>query len=342
MKKFALLLIPLLLPLSGCNFDNEITQLTYGTLIDNSTIQLSSGDFETRVANQENFLMAIYPEGTSCSCWINFERVLDQVVKNEHYTIYKFYAQDVRDNTTMQKLTGFYAYNDRPTFYIVGNGKLLKAYDYNDSNPFYKEYDYFIKEINKRTRAPKLMKVDETKLQEVKKGNGLIYYLRSACSDCGYATPNVVVPYIKNHAVNDYIYYFDMQPLYGTDDYQPFKDNELLSNKINKELGFDNGVVPTFQYYKDGALYDMAVYLNDGQLTYNKDDDGYYATNTYYQGERLNKFHYLDKVENKDLSKIKFSKDDVSSFFDNYYLKRDVAVQYHNVYLNAFFDNYLK
>lgn len=341
-KKIALLLPIFLFPITGCSDNGFNVQLTYGTLVDKEAIQLDSSTFETMVANKESFLLAIYPNGSTCSCWRNFSYIINEAVNDAHLMVYKFYAEDVAANQTMRKMTGFYSYNDRPTFYVLKEGQLVKAYDYSDQNPLYHEYSSFIEEVEKRCKYPKLMKIDEDYLNTVIRDKALIYYARNKCSDCNYATPNTVVPYIANNNLKDYIYFMDIQYLYEDKEaYQTFKDNHLLSEKNNPTLGFGTGVVPTFQYYEGGTLKDMCVYFNDGELTYNKEENKYYATNSYYSAERINGLHYLDTVSVKDLTKVAFNENEVMKFGEHAYLKNDASNKYHSVILNAFFKTYL-
>ena len=346
MNKKLVVFLPLLLlgSLTGCNNDPSDILLTRGTLYREEVTHLSSGEFDTMMANKENFLMAIYPEKSNCYCWRNFEYVLNKAVKNNHYQIYTFFAEDVASNTTMRKITGFYAYNDRPTFYILSNGWLAKSYDYSDANPIYKNEDDFLKEINKRTIAPRLMEVDDDYLTHAIENETEVNVCiaRDTCSDTSYATYNVVTPFFKNNR-NKYCYYLNIDPYrsLGDEIYQGIKDKYMLSTANNPDLGFGLGVVPTYQHYNNGKLTDMCVYLNDGELTYNEEDKGYYALGSYYNEDRINKMHYLSDVTNKDLTKVKYNENDVISFGEKHYLKNDAAAKYHNVILNSFLKTYL-
>ena len=123
--------------------------------------------------------------------------------------------------------------------------------------------------------------------------------------------------------------------------YQEIKDKYLLSTTTNPELGFEQGVVPTFQVYEKGVLKDMSVYVNEGTLTYSEADGCYYASNAYYNETRNSKLHYLDNVEVKDLTKVKIAKEEVIEYKNNYYWDISYSSQYYDPILKGFLDKYL-
>jgi len=343
-KKFAFILLPMMiLPLASCGGSSSIVQLTYGDLINSTTQLIHSADFDTMMKDKENFLMAIYPEDSMCSCWGDFEKLLDNVVKNDHVSIYKYSHYEVAGNPTMQKLGGFYAFNNQPSFYILADGKLIKSYEYNINNPFFKKYNDFMKEITSRCRLSKMMRISEEQLDEIRNNEGMIFYARHSCPDCSQAIPGVIVPYMLNHDLIKPIYYFDLDP-YRVDmeDYQNRKDLYGLSNRYNTELGYGDGVVPTFQVIKNGEIESMCVYSNDSGLTYNEEERYYYNTTSYYMGDRLNKLTYLEGLPFSDLTKVKYSEEDTYiNIYERRVLKENVVEEYHNAILNNFFDKYL-
>lgn len=343
MKK--LLLIPFLfIPLCSCGeVINRPVQLTYGTLINEEATQLTADTFDTKVSNNENFLLTIYPKDSTCGCWRTFSYIINRAVKDEHLQVYKYYVQDIDSSAYMKNMGEFYRVYNAPTFYIIEDGKIAKSYKYNVSNEMYNSYEKFLNEVDARCYRPKIMEVNEEYLTSHPLNNNIICYARNSCQDSIYATNHALIPYFKEHTNKSYIYYFDLDPYRNKDMtlYQNKKDEYLLSTKNNPTFGFGDGVVPTYQYYKDGKLVDMCIYFNDGVLTYNQDDNCYYSLETYYAGERLNAFHYLDQCINKDLSKIKIPQEDTVEFNNMHFWKEDKAATYYNNILTCFLNTYL-
>ena len=344
MKKFALFLPLIVIPmLSGCCNRDTPTYLTYGTYKDTEAVQLSSSDFTTRVSAGENFLMAIYPKDSDCFCWKHFSNVINEVVQKDHLLIYKFYAEDVDSNQTMKDMGGFYNESGEPTFYIIRDKEIAKSYKYSDTD-FYNTRDGFLKEIQKLIVKPKMYFISETQLDEkiARNDSFPIYYSRYKCSDCNYVTPNTLMPYFGAHKDDKGdIYVLDLQSYRDEDPtrYQELKDKYLLSTANNPELGFEEGVFPTFQYYRDGSLYDMCVYFNEGPLT--AGDGCYYASNAYYNETRISKLHYLGNVETKDLTKVRISPSDVTENGGKYYWNKNSSSSYYDPILRGFLDTYL-
>ena len=148
MKKLFLFLPLLITPFLGaCEGKAESTFLTFGTLKDSEAIQLTSSEFSTHVENNENFLLAIYPRDSTCSCWRNFSSVINEAVKEDHLLIYKYCAEDVSDNQVMKEIGGFNDRLDAPTFYIIKEKQIAKYYNYSSKTDFFKTRDGFISEL---------------------------------------------------------------------------------------------------------------------------------------------------------------------------------------------------
>lgn len=346
MKKLLLFLPLLLCPiLSGCNSSNtEITQLTYGTLIEESIIELSPQEFQTKVSYHENFLMTIYPDNSSCSCWDNFKRYLNQVMKDTTYKIYSYPVSKVEGNQTMKDMGGFYELLNSPSFYVVKDDKVAFSAKYNSNNPLFQSKDGFLSEIKKITRAPKLIEVNREQLDmKIAEAHATIGFVQANCPDCNYVIPNTLIPYFETHDFTENIYIFDIEPFIGQPEYAEIKRDYYLSDELNPQLGFDRGYVPTFQYYENGQLKDADVYVNDRALTYDETKQCYHALLTYFTEERLQYLHYLDDVEIKDLSKIDIPEGDTFEKLDGSHgWKNEAAAIYHDPIVLAFISTYLK
>ena len=351
MKKLNLVLPLLFAPiLSGCQDTSTPILLTFGTYAAKEAIQLTNSDFTTHYENSENFLLAIYPKDSSCSCWRTFSNVINEAVEKEHLLIYKFYAQEVEDNPIMKDLGGFNNRLDAPTFYIIKEKKIARYYNFNSSTNFFKNVEGFIGEIDNHIKRPKMFYISEEQLASKKnaKDNFSVFYARNKCSDCNFVIPHTLLPYYANNYEKNNLYIFDLQPWYPTSSseeekvrYQLFKDQLGLSEIGNATYGFGTGVVPTFHYYETGVLKDACVYANDGALTYSESDNCYYAVNSYYNEARLANLHYLDNVLQKDITKVKINAEEVITYENSHYWDITHASSYYDPLLTGFLDTYL-
>ena len=343
MKKFSFILPLLVVPfLASCEGTEGKTQLTYGTYMHEEAVQLSSSEFSTHFNNEENFLMAIYPKGSTCFCWKYFSQVINQTVKDEHLLIYKFYANDVNDNVDMQEVGGFNNRMNAPTFYIINNKKIAKYYNYSDATDFFKKKDAFLEEISSHIKKPKMLYLSKEQLEAKleAKDTFSVFYARNECSDCNYVIPHTLVPYFDSleKEAND-LYIFDLQLYYRTEDYQAIKDEFELSADANSIYGFEKGVVPTFHHYEEGIIDDACVYANDGALTL--DNGVYHPTNSYYSASRLDHLHYLANVQVSILTTVDILEEDTITYENSHYWKISSASSYYDPILRAFLDAYL-
>ena len=345
MKRCSLLLPLFIAPiLTGCQDKSSPTQLTFGTLIDEEAVQLTSAEFSTHFENSENFLLAIYPKDSTCACWRTFSSVINEAVTKDNLLVYKYYAQDVELNPIMKEIGGFNNRLDAPTFYIIKEKKIARYYNFSSSATFFKNHDDFIGELYNHIKRPKMFYIDDEDILE-KRTNGesfSVFYARNACSDCNFVIPHTLVPYFDNSSREiKPLYIFDMQPWYGTESYQTLKDTMLLSEEANPTYGFGKGVVPSFHYYEQGALKDACIYANDGALTYSETDNCYYAANSYYNEVRLANLYYLDNVLEKDITKVHISSDQVITYENSHYWDITHASSYYDPILKAFLDKYI-
>ena len=332
MKKLLLTFITLfsLSSLLGCSSGNK-ERLTYGTLYHESSVEVDTDAVYSK-KESENFFLATYGDET-CGCWTYFSRVLDHLAKYDHFLSYKLKNDQIDD-----RLNEFGIKNSNdPAFYIIANKKIVRREFYVDNSSYFTDENVLLDLIKETIDLPYMYLINEEQIQtEVVDKDGIIYYSRMTCPDCSYCTPNVLMPYFKKiKEPTDKVYVFDMDPIRKEDKekYQQFKDDHFLSNKNNTDFGYNTGYVPTFQYYKDGALYDMAVYFND-EVT-----DGLITT-SYYDEERLSHIHYADKLTKKVLTGTRLEVYEISS--SGSWLNSEVHSSYYKPFIEAFFDCYFK
>ena len=298
MKIKHLFLTLLLLPSLTCcgGNSNEINKITFGTLYHQESIVLETSNLVGKL-EKENFLLAVHPDKGSCSCWSNFEIVLNAAAKRFNLLSYKVHYSQITDELVNK---GFLKLTDKPSFYIVNNGKIAKRFIYpsstysdEDIGLFFNE-ETLLKTVKKYCAMPTMYLVNEEKLDSLVTQNAIVYFMRESCPDCEYCTPNIMKNYLSNKVFNNSIYVFDLDPYYndGTN-YQAIKDKYSLSS-VNPLFGYGKGVVPTFQVYRDGKLKDACVYFNE---TIAKKADGtYYISESYYSSIRIKNLSYTDTI----------------------------------------------
>lgn len=360
--KRKILLIPLtVFSLIGCNKNenkNGKVYLNTGSLIDNEATKILFTDLKGMIYDKNSFLLAVYPgEKSSCGCWLNFSDNLNSFVKENKEIVYKINYGLLEDN---RESFGLDYLSDRPTFAIFKDGKLHKQWVYNkagDDQDLFTSKTYFKNLVNKYTVAPKVLFLDQTMLDEkIKTDEFVVMYEWKSCPDCTYCLPNAVYPYFKkgNNKDKKDIYIIDLQ-IKGllldeegnyapnNENYINFKNEHGLSKKGNEDFGYNNGYVPTFQYYKNGKLESSSVYFND-VIGYNEQTSTYFIEDTFYTNERSSKLRYLDDFEGeKSLLGLNIPSEqlNINSETNKASWKKEYAEIVHNPYLYAFFDYYL-
>ncbi|MBO4285865.1 MAG: hypothetical protein J5880_00850 [Bacilli bacterium] len=329
MKKllFAFVTLFSLSSLLGCSSSSK-ERLTFGTLYHEEAIEIDNDTCYSK-KDTENFILATYGD-TTCGCWVYFSRVLDHLAKYDHVLTYKMSNDQIDD-----RLNEFGIKNSNdPAFYIIANKKLVRRAFYTDNSTLFTDENVLLDTIKETINLPYIYLINEEQIKtEVVDKGGIIYYMRSSCPDCTYCMPNVVMPHLKNWVSDNCVYAFDMDPIRKNepDRYQTFKDDHYLSNKYNATYGYGDGVVPTFQVYKDGELIDAAVYGND-VITDRK------ITTSFYDDERSNHLHYISNLIRKSLSDVTLSDYELNS--DGQWKDREAQKQYYEPFIEAFFDYY--
>lgn len=358
MKKNLLFFIPLLatssLFLGGCQSSKAKIRITYGSPVYEEMVELTYSDFTQKMTNGENMIVATYDseQSATCGCWIYFQPILNRYVNDHDTVIYKMDRLTVVKDTYGIILPS----GSDPTFFITNKGEIVHQYVYNTTSAnaeLFHSYDKFADNLASLTKEPQIMLIDEEYLNkaifEENRSDFIIYHGRSGCPDCGYCTPNVLEPYARDNDLKNKIYMIDIEYLRGTDGYQPYKNKYQLSaydfdedgNKIeiNPTYGYQQGVVPTFQYWKNGVLSDACVYFND---SYEKKNDKWTITDSYYTNKRVANLKYTSTVllgniiPDEEIQEIKYGE-------KSYYIwKQDEQAKIHNKLLTSFLDYYAK
>ena len=347
MIKKGLMLLPILLTsLMACQSDNKSSKvkLSYGKTYDESATLLSVKELESRINNEESFLLAMSPgneEDVTCSCWRTFSSIIDDYVKNNDRIVYKCDVYNAKKYGVEPPI------NQDPGFAIFENGKLKKQYVYTVKNTptYFTNKDAFKEFVDDISIEPNMIYVDDEKYQEIiaKDEQSIVSIVRKGCSDCGYVLPNVFDPFFKENKIDNKLYLLDIEELdhYHTSSeeektaYQEYKDSIKLSEKNNALYGYGNGVVPTTFVYKDGEAIDGNVFFND-EVEFK--DEKYYISNSYYTSERVKNLKYTDTV----LMGKELKEEEIAKYNDFIYLPSSSASKYHTPILNEFLNYYYK
>ena len=362
MKKRVLLLatLPLLFSsLSGCT-SSESNRVTYGTLISqdiNSLVTLSTADLYNKAMNEEEtFLLAVYQGlySDDCLCWNTFQSTIASYMNKYQNYVYLYDAQSQNNSISDLEIDKYDS--SEPCLYVFKGKKQLARYSYLSSvdMELFENSEIMNQKISKVVEPAKLLYVDDEYLAKSikEKNESVVLFARSGCSDCNYVLPYVIIPYMNSHNTSKNICIFDMQKLYelskdedATEQekalYQATKDKYGLSASANSDFGYQQGVVPTIQYYKDGELKDVSVFFND--KVDQKEDGSFYVSDSYYTSERVSKLSYLKDVNFTTILKGIYLEENMvaQTKSGTYYWLQDHAANYHIPIFKAFLDEYV-
>ena len=359
MKNKALLLIItslLFASLTACKKEDSKIHLTYGTEMQvnlSNLKELTNDELLVKTRDEkEVFLLATYQGdySTDCLCWATFKDVLVNYMNYTNRLVYIFNAQAQDESLKHLKIEKLN--QSTPYLYVFNGEKKLASFSYNnakDKKIFEDRKAETIKErVNKVVNSPLLYYIHPEMVEENKE-TFVVLFIRSGCGDCKYVLPNVIIPYIYSHDLEEGIKLVDLQYLYDLQNepttsgmpYDGMKDRLQLSEDSDETFGYGKGVVPTMHYYEKGSLSDATIFFND-EIS-QKDDGSYYISNSFYSEERLTSLHYLDNVETKVLKGLALPSEDVIKTESGYaFWEQEKASSYHTPLLTAFLDTYCK
>lgn len=343
MKKLVKILLPFLCLnaslLSACGSDNRI-QLSFGninaTVIDEKTPKFSFSDLDSKIENQESFIMTI--ADTTCACWSDFRPIINAYSTEKHVDCLFFKYNDFVNQTAKY---GIDLVKGTTKFVIYEEGKVKVDMKSSSSDKTLRDKDTFYKFMDGTVKLPKAYLISEQDYSTVTENGAIIYFERSKCGDCNYLNPTVLANYVKKHPDMNNIYVLDCQEWKDSLDavkYQAKKNNYGISKTNNPEYGYDTGAFPFFSFVKKGYYLSGAVAFND---EVSKVNGKYVITNSYYTSERLEKLDYLTNVDNKILKGMELSSNDVSDNGEFISWEKEKAVKYYEPIINAFLDTYL-
>ena len=357
MKKKIICLLPLIcLPFALSSCTKEHVVLTYGTYIE-STIQtlkeIDSDELDNRLSKGENLLLAAYQGQYSdeCLCWDTFKNVIVNYINTYHEEVFLYNAQEQSETISKYKIQKFS--ESTPILYIFKGYKQIASFSESkkqDKSIFNeKNAKAMYNRVHQFVEKPTMYYVDDDYLQSnlAEQFESILLFIRNSCGDCKYLIPNAIIPYINVCRNQIDIWLFDLEPYRelqkvaedGSTPYDDIKNKYLLSESANPQHGYQQGVVPTMQYYQSGKLKDATVYFND--VVSQNAEGKYYISDSFYTQERLSHTKYDKQMLNNVLKGMELSDDDVAftSNGDPYWIQEKAAM-YHTPLLHAFLDKY--
>ena len=341
---FPLLILPLL---SGCKNEAKKADFLIGAQ-ENKIVELSLSELSSKIDTQhDTFLLATH-KADSCLCWTNFRYAISQLNDKrkeegkDYLPFYSFDTELMTDNLpeTFKVDRILAGYTD---FYIFKDGEILEKYTKSakkDSEMF-ENPDKLAKVINEHINDNlignyKYITYEYACRDLINKDNNefALITVRSGCGDCNYCMPNVVTPFLKENAPKIPVYICDIEKYRGTEQYDNVKYNLKLTVESNP-LGYGKGVVPTYQYWKNGQLVDAGVYANDS-FQLNTEANKVEVKETYFDGTRELKYtteNLVSKLNSADESEI-------INYNGNYFMDVKKAAAYHDPLLKSFLTYY--
>lgn len=268
--------------------------------------------------NKDNFLLYIF--SSSCMSCQSFDVVIKNYIKINEIVIY---GVNISSENTLLKSQNEYVYFDTtPTLVLFEEGIVKHRFDENTNPEFFIDSENLSNSLKKFILPSNKISIPNKSILKSMiedKREFLVYYYYDNCGDCAYFQKHYLLDKLKDNKIK--IYFFSMFDYFSDLNlFYNFADEFSLSKKGNNLLGYKNGVVPTFQYYRDGSLYTNIIIYNDefsyqynnlGEVVSIKVISSYYDDNPFIDKTfladnktALNNYHektldfYIEKFEN--------------------------------------------
>lgn len=343
---FPLLILPLL---SGCKTETKTADFLIGAA-ENKIVELSLKELSSKVDTQHDTFFLATHKADSCICWTSFQFVITKFNEKrkeegkDYLPFYSFDTELMTDNLPEsfkidKVLTG---YTD---LYIFKDGEILEKYTKNAKKDaaIFENEEKLADVINKHINEGPIVNYQYVSYEYacrelINKDNSefVLFTTRSGCGDCNYCMPNVVTPFLKENAPKIPVYICDIEKYRGTEEYDSVKAGLSLTIASNP-LGFGKGVVPTYQYWKNGQLIDAGVYANDS-FYLNSETNKVEVKETYFDGTRELKYTTENLVTKMNSAESL----DVKEYNGNYFMDVKKAADFHDPLLKSFLTYYCK
>ncbi len=348
MKKSVKILIPILVVSSALLIAGGVTagillskkkkvedtrvQLDFGDVHASETTEITIEKLNELVSGKENFLLVV--STNTCGCWNEFRPNLERYIADNKLICYRVTYEQIKD-VAGPGYELYHVSSSTTTFAIFENGKVKTTLCTSDDSKIMYDEKKFAKYMDETVRLPGSYLITKDDYHSIKDSgkNAVIYFERTKCGDCGSLNPGLLRSYVKSHNMEHKIYVVDVQPYYGTAQYQSVKDELGMSEKDADEnqinpYGFGKGVFPFFSYIENGQYASGAVVYNDSV------GSDLVVSDSYYTAERVANLPYTNTVvKGKQLSE-----DDVSRYGEFVMWNHESADKIYEGILNSFLD----
>lgn len=258
----------------SCNNKKIDKFLLEGNYNVSDVTKLTSYELINKIEANDSFLLYVSVQYcTTCASFKN--NVLLDFIKETKSIIYNIDLSEI-ENIKDKNIPYV---KDAPTLLVYNEGIKVNTLSYLDDEKVFKDINYFKEYLLNYVIFPRIITIDENSLDE-KINNNESFYLYigwDKCGDCKRLNKRIINSYYKNNSKT--IYYLE------SDKYRKNKPNKkiiLSDNPTDEELleynnymkwlefankynfsSYEDGKVPTLQYYKNKEVIEMVVYLND-------------------------------------------------------------------------------
>lgn len=314
--KYISCLLLVLLLFTGCKNDNDkgndsdnLISLGFGNMNATGFIELDSTEaLIDKIDNKDDFILLVY--ATWCPHCTNFKPILNEYVTENSLIVYGIqveliYEIDLIDR--VEYVPSLVVYNDGKLVDVVSDVKYLSSVT--DLDKFFEKYTY--------SPVAYYLSLEQLREKKTNEENFVVYFTDNDESS-NYLNNNYLKRLFDVYRSDKEFYVLDLSA-YDSVTKQAIKDEFGLSEAGSETFGYGNGVAPTFQFYNDGILTDMAVFANDEvEVIDNEGVISYKVIGSYY----LDNIHYNQTI-----------------LASEYY---DIIDGFYDAKINSFLSQYLK
>ena len=293
------------------------------------TKEISKTTLSSKMANKNSFILYISdPLCSSCSIVTPF---IESYIRSSNALIYSI------STSTLDTNNEYVPYSVTPTLAFIKDGVVVDKIDYVSNESLFASSSSLSNYISSKVSLSPQIEITETQYDELiaSKETFIILVRWSKCGDCVSMDSYFFDQYKEKH-LNNTFYSFELSEKYDARDpelksedpnWKAFTKKVGLSKEGNEEFGYNNGVVPTFQYREKGIIKDAVVVYNDG-MKYNKNDNdeitsltitSSYFTNAPFIGETYESTSSLNFYQNYKKSTASFYEEKVENLFKKLY-----------------------
>jgi len=301
---FALFLV------TGCSCTNKEDEdisisLGIGDMNASAFVELeTTQELINKIENDDSFVLLVY--GSWCDHCKNFKPILNSVIEERNLIVYGIQVELINGVSSLSSVQYI------PTLVVYDKGEASAIIDPGVEETYFSNTKGLNNFFDKYTHKPIAYYITLEQLREKKQNeeNFVVYFSNSESDASKYLNDNYMLDLFDTYHADKEFYILDHGGISDME-WQTIRDEFGLSEAGSSTFGYGEGVEPTFQFYKQGVLTDMAVFAND-QVIETINDDGSVSvtiTGSYYNdcihiGETMLASDYFTTVDDFYNSKI--------------------------------------